>query len=88
MGGETVDSTYPVAVVSGTFDNTIGASNKVEIRTDQNGTEVKLNGRFALKVPASELRPGAGDMLVCAGFLTGETEDYRVDYVGLRAWSE
>ena len=88
VGGETVDSTYPVAVVSGTFDNTIGASNKVEIRTDQNGTEVKLNGRFALKVPASELRPGAGDMLVCAGFLTGETEDYRIDYIGLRAWSE
>ena len=88
VGGETVDSVYPVAVVTGTFDNTIGASNKVEIRTDQNGTEVKLNGRFALKVPASELRPGAGDMLVCAGFLTDETEDYRIDYVGLRAWSE
>lgn len=88
VGGETIDSTYPVAVVSGTFDDTIGASNKVEIRTDKNGTEVKLNGRFALKVPASELRPGEGDMLVCAGFLTDETEDYRIDYIGLRAWSE
>ena len=86
--GNSVASRGPVVVASGTFDSTVGASNTVSIRTDQDGTEVKLNGRFAFKVPASELRPLAGNMQVCAGFLTGESEDYSIDYTGLRAWSE
>ena len=86
--GNSVASRGPVVVASGTFDSTVGASNTVAIRTDQDGTEVKLNGRFAFKVPASALRPLAGTMQVCAGFLTGESEDYSIDYTGLRAWSE
>ena len=86
--GDVVDSVYPVAVLSGAFDSTVGSRNKVAIRTDHDGTEVKLNGRFALKVPVTELRPRAGTMEVCVGFLTGESEDYSIDYTGLRAWSE
>ena len=88
VAGDVVDSTYPVAVASGTFDHAIGASNRVEIRTDQDGTEVKINDRFAMRVPVSELRPRAGTMEICVGFLSDEQDDYHIDYRRLWAWTE
>ena len=86
--GQVVSSWGPLPVASGTFDSAVGSQNNIAIRTDQDGTLLELNGKSVLKVPASVLRPLAGSMLVCAGFLTGESEDYSIDYTGLRAWSE
>ncbi len=88
VGGQNVDSVEPIAVASNIFDATAGALNKVAIRVDRDGTELVLNGSLVLDVPASELRPRSGGMQVCVGFLTDEPQDYLIDYIGLRAWTE
>ena len=85
--GMVVSSWGPLPVASGAFDSTVGSLNSFAIRTDQDGTLLELNGKSAFKVPASVLRPLAGTMQVCAGFLAGEAEDYSVNYAGLRAWT-
>ena len=87
-GGVNVDTTYPVAVASGAFDGTIGATNSVSIQTGQDGTVVRINDRFALSVPVDQLRPRVGAMEVCIGFLSEEHEDYHIRYRNLRAWTE
>ena len=73
---------------SGAFNTAVGALNKVSIHTDHDGTEMEVNGTLRLRVPATDLRPHAGTMMVCAGFLTDETEAYQIDYAKLRAWTD
>ena len=87
LQGEVVYSKTP-EIASDLFYGTVGNRNKVAIHTDEKGTELELNGTVVLQVPASELRPTSSRMQVCAGLFTHEPEDYAIDYVDLRAWTE
>ena len=66
----------------------VGNRNRVAIHTDEKGTDLELNGNVVLQVPASELRPTWSRMQLCSGLFTHEPEDYAIDYVDLRAWTE
>ena len=88
VSGQNVHSVKPIAVASSIFDATEGALNTVAITTDQDGTAVELNETLVWRVPITELRPRRGAMQVCVGAFTEEREDYLIDYVELRAWTE
>ena len=66
----------------------VGNWNQVAIHTDEMGTNLELNGTVVLQVPASKLRPTSSRMQLCSGLFTHESEDYAIDYVDLRAWTE
>ena len=70
------------------FEDAVGATNTVSIRTDRDGTVLEFNGSSVLRVPASKLRPRAGRMQICVGLLADEPQDYSIDYVRRRAWTE
>jgi len=88
VDGLDIGSVEPVSVPLTMYDGTVGALNDVAIQIDADGTSLELNGTLVLHVPASELRPSSGEMQVCAGLLSDEWEDYGIDYIDLRAWTE
>ena len=78
----------PIAIAGVSFDGSAGAVNKFAIRTDRSGTELELNGTLVLSVPGHQLRPRRGSMMICAGAMTDEPEEYTIEVVGLRAWTD
>ena len=88
VGQDVVDEVEPVVVSPRIINQSVGASNTVTISIDDLGTQLLVNDSEVLAVPRSELRPVRGNMQVCVGIRNVEQEDYLIDYIGLRAWTE
>lgn len=78
----------PIPITDFLFNVSEGALNNVSIHTDRTGTELELNGTSVLSVPGYQLRPRRGPLMICAGILMDEPEDYSIEVVGLRAWTD
>ena len=70
------------------FDQTVGALNAMTVTTSNRGTVLEVNGTQVLTLPRADLRPVHGWMGVCVGILKVEPQDYLIDYIDLRAWTE
>lgn len=88
VGEQVVDNVEPVVIPPHIIDQSVGALNTVTIATSELGSQLVVNDSLVLEVPRSDLRPARGSMRVCVGIRRVEEQDYLIDYIDLRAWTE
>ena len=88
VGGRFVGDVEQVVVSSHDFDQSTGALNAMTVTTDDLGTRLEVNGAQVLAIPLTDLSPVYGWMRVCVGILNAEPQNYSIDYIDLRAWTE
>ena len=87
-GGRDIGLSIRERIDSTVIDYSPGDVNLVSFANDDNETTVRVNGATVLTVPPSNLRPQHGTLQLCVGFLSQETEPYRIDYKRLSAEAE
>lgn len=79
--GTAVDSVGSRPILGFGSAQEFGTEYRIGISVSRDGVKMTMNGReVVLSVPASDLRPASSHVQICPGIVTGESEDYSIDF--------